>query len=541
VVRVASNFLAPKGWVKGEIICEVNRVGEISVVLDIQSWENNERPSEPTSLESRDWLISGIQSNHSSPWSEYVMPQPTKNTILSMSIETPNGGRLTSNHIPYYGWDPIGNTVSLHPDIITYIAGGQSKSDAKYWIIPCINLVLSPSFGVTQAHRYTNLREHPLRIFPIPAGTDDFLASDASIQDKGWIQHNLVAMSYIVGFFYNGAPAFIERLPDNNQITQELDDGVARLGVTSVMIGEYSSEEAEMRPVDLLPVLSLATGRPVGGSWIEFRDEDAQLVYRIHANLGRYTYGHGRPVVHDVIHRGGLGKLLTEAGHSTILSNPLIRGALRNSAQAISGEDVTTICYYTFTVLDGIFKYYNIEPLIHPLKSFLTQAQISNIEQILTQAKKDIESLKTKITDPTSPTGKKQSEIIEKVAQKARSQPLEKRSEFGDKLATLVGRMSLNDIEVLSSYFQNIDTWIDKVNLYRNTTMHATHYDNIFDPQTRQDLEQILPHLIDILIRVLLKAVGYTGNYAPYMESPNSSEEVDWVKQSTSARSLGYK
>lgn len=307
------------------------------------------------------------------------------------------------------------------------------------------------------------------------------------------------------------------------------------------MIGTYSSETDEMRPVDLLPILGLATGRPVGASWIEYRDQSANLVYRIHANLGRYTYGRGRPVVHDIIHRGGLGNLLTEAAQSTALSNSLIRGALRNSAEAISGEDSTTIFYYTFTALDGLFTYYNIGQMIHPLKSFLAQSQISDIEKILAQAKKDIEYLKTKIAAPNSPTGKQQSEIIDRIANKTRSQPLEKRTQFGDKLVALVQHFGFSDLDVVANYYPNTDVWIDKVNMYRNTTMHATHYSNIFDPKTRQDFEQITPHLIDILIRVLLKTIGYTGNYAPFMEAPNSSEVLDWVTLSTSPRNLGYK
>jgi hypothetical protein len=41
----------------------------------------------------------------------------------------------------------------------------------------------------------------------------------------------------------------------------------------------------------------------------------------------------------------GLGKLLTEAALSPILSDSLVRGALRNCAMAISGEDGTAIFY----------------------------------------------------------------------------------------------------------------------------------------------------------------------------------------------------
>ncbi|MCL4237649.1 MAG: hypothetical protein KJ047_05330 [Anaerolineae bacterium] len=534
-------FLSPKGWVEGEFSCEVSRLGEMTVIVKVQVWHNSEMPSDPTSVASRDWLVSGVQLNSGTPWPMYPEPMPIKNTIVSIDVEASDGGRLTSKDIPHYAWNPIENTMKLYLDLATFIANNQSKTNAKYWVLPCINVNLKHPFGITQAHKYTELWQHPLRVFPVPERTRAFLESEAPEQDKAWVFHNLTALSYVVGFLFDGKPAFIERLPDYDRIIQDLMDGQSRLDATSLMVGVYSSEVDEMRPLDLLPVLGLATGRPVGASWIEFRNEDTNLVYRIHGNLGRFTYGHGRPVVHDVIHRGGLGQLLTEAARSTMLSEPLIRGALRNTAHAISGGDATTIFYYTFTAFDGLFTRYSIEQKIHPLTSFLSQSQIDDIKRILVQTKTDIESLKTKITNPNSIAGRQQSSVIDKVANKARSQPLEKRSRFGDKLVALMMHFGISDMEVLATHYPDIEVWITQVNDYRNTTMHATHYENVFDPGARQNFEFITPHLIDILIRILLKTVGYTGNYAPYMETPNSSESLDWVTPTSSANSLGYK
>ena len=125
-----------------------------------------------------------------------------------------------------------------------------------------------------------------------------------------------------------------------DQIAQDLESGEARLSVTSLMIGAYTTEDKELNPADLLPVLGLATGRPVGASWIEFRDQNKNLIYRLHCNLGRDSYKRGRSVVHDMTNQGGLGKLLTEASKSGFIYKSLIRVALRNTANAISGEDL---------------------------------------------------------------------------------------------------------------------------------------------------------------------------------------------------------
>ena len=157
--------------------CEVNHVGEMTTILHIASWENREESNDSMSIDSRDWLISGIRVKSSSPLRMRAMPQPTKNTITSMRLQVSNGGNLTSDQIPYYTWNLYDNTVELHADVATYIAPNQTKTNAEYWVLPCINLVLD---GATLAYKYTNLRRHPLRVFPIPEKTDDFLVSDAS-------------------------------------------------------------------------------------------------------------------------------------------------------------------------------------------------------------------------------------------------------------------------------------------------------------------------------------------------------------------------
>jgi hypothetical protein len=533
-------FSKPKGWVKGETTVDVNHIGEMTVTIRIDKWCNDAATENLSPDDSRDWLLSGHKRDDSDnlPWRIYLTSQLNNNEIVSFQLQLNDKSVLSSNSIVGYDWDVYSNVIQLYLNTATYISEKRQKSGAKYWVLPCINLNFGMPFGRVWADRYKNLKRHPLRIFPVPEKTDAFLESDASKEDKAEVKGYLTAMSYIVGFFYNGEPAFIERLPHYDESIQKLADGDTRLSVTSLMVGEYKREEDESRPIDLLPVLGLATGRPVGAAWIEFRDENSDLVYRLHGNLGRYTYAHGRSVVNDIVHRGGVGQLLTDATQSQKLYDPLVGGALRNAARAISGEDRTTIFYYMFTALDELFTYYDIPQKIHPLQSYLTAAQKNDIVEILTQAQKDILKL---VNNPTSPPNNKQIETIQRVANKARSQPLDKRTEFGDKLVALLNHFSFSDIDVLGSRYSDIDEWVKKVNSYRNTTMHATHYNNVHSAEERKNFEQITPHLLDILIRVLLKTLEYKGNYAPCMQHLNSSEELDWVKPTISPRELGYK
>lgn len=110
----------PKGWVDGQITCDVNHVGEMTVILEVQDWENYEEPNDPKSVDSRDWLISGIKVTDNLPLRMYVKPQPTNNSIVSMRLQTSDGGSVASDNIPNYKWDPIGNTIKLYVDSVTY-------------------------------------------------------------------------------------------------------------------------------------------------------------------------------------------------------------------------------------------------------------------------------------------------------------------------------------------------------------------------------------------------------------------------------------
>ncbi|HRE46667.1 MAG TPA: hypothetical protein PLD47_03000 [Aggregatilineales bacterium] len=530
-------FSNPQGWVEGKMICEVNHVGDMSVVLEIREWGNENEPNEPQSILSRDWLISGVrvESKLSSEMCVIPIPPPTNNSITSMTLKTTEGDKLTSEKISNYTWDPIRAMIRLYVDVATYSVNNKSKGNAKYWMLPCINLNLHLSFGVIKANNHKNLKQHPLRIFPVTKKIDDFLSSETSEEDKAWVRHNLTAMSLVVAFCYNNELAFIERLPDYNQITQDLANGVARLGVTSVMVGVCSSksESDETHPADvLLPTLSLATGRHVGASWIEFRDENGGLVYRIHANLGRYTYGRGRPIIDDLIHQGGLGRLLTQASQSNAVLQSAIHKASDNAALAISGEDTTQVFYYLFTAFDELFTHYNIEEKIHPIKISLTEEQIRSIKDILKETADKIKQLES------TPDERR---TIEKVADSVCSQPLQKRTSFGDKLIALLTLLKFVDRDVVSKYYGNSDDWARKVSDYRNRTMHRIGYKDIHKPETRQEFEAIIPHLVDILIRMLLKAIGYEGKYAPFMKGSNFSEPLDWVSSSTPSRELGYK
>src|SRR5262249_38326872 len=88
--------------------------------------------------------------------------------------------------------------------------------------------------------------------------------------------------------------------------------------ITAVMVGETHTQTLDFAdyeslfPLDMLNLLSIATGVRVGAPWIEFRDEAGEIVRRVHICFGNSIYQRGHAVVLDY---GGnaIGNLLTRA------------------------------------------------------------------------------------------------------------------------------------------------------------------------------------------------------------------------------------
>jgi hypothetical protein len=77
--------------------------------------------------------------------------------------------------------------------------------------------------------------------------------------------------------------------------------------------------------------------------------------------------------------------------------------------------------------------------------------------------------------------------------------------------------------------------------MFRGTVMHAGYFDLKTSDDDIMSLYHVLLHLHDIVVRIVLKMLGYDGPYSPAVLEYVSCEPVDWVKPDTSPRKLGYK
>lgn len=56
-----------------------------------------------------------------------------------------------------------------------------------------------------------------------------------------------------------------------------------------------------------------------------------------------------------------------------------------------------------------------------------------------------------------------------------------------------------------------------------------------------EEVWAIWKHVHDILIRIVLKMIGYTGTYQPAIRDEQVAKPVDWVTPDLPATELGYR
>src|SRR5690606_11370634 len=121
----------------------------------------------------------------------------------------------------------------------------------------------------------------------------------------------------LIVFEFGDDPAFIEALPDYDRRRERLLSRQDPTTITAVMVGTIGNNRIdtesilEWLPVDLLPVLGLASGSEVAAPWVEIRDAEGNLVRRLHIPFSVPIFSRGRGATDERLHRG-TGALLTQ-------------------------------------------------------------------------------------------------------------------------------------------------------------------------------------------------------------------------------------
>jgi hypothetical protein len=171
------------------------------------------------------------------------------------------------------------------------------------------------------------------------------------------------------------------------------------------------------------------------------------------------------------------------------------------------------------------------------LAARLETAQAQAVKTLLKEVADKIRAMRSAELDP----GRKAA--LETIAGRAQSAAQTEKS-FGLAVADLAKKFGFPDEQVLDTHLAahphpTGKTWPGVLTHYRAA---ATH-DAYFDFASREELFAILRvtnHLHDLLLRVVLKTVGYDGSYQSPIPPVMPRDSVDWVTPTTPAGLLGY-
>jgi len=115
---------------------------------------------------------------------------------------------------------------------------------------------------------------------------------------------------------------------------------------------------------------------------------------------------------------------------------------------------------------------------------------------------------------------------------------------LGEQVARLTEYFELHDIQIVDEYFRTYrpeadHPWTTELVRLRNQAAHGGYFE--FNPRSPypQYSGRIIAHIDDILVRSILKLVGYSGGYWSRVRT-NDWKDVDWVTPTTTQDELGY-
>jgi hypothetical protein len=521
-----AEFTNPKGWVEGEVNVQVDETGEISISMEVDPDKFYCECS--LGLENRmgdlDWLLDGRKPSVIGSAVMSGGDLNPKNTCTKLFLRTDAGSfEILDINILYFA---IHHKIQFWPHLCHFEANTTQR--AKYWVLPLSNLIAYP-FSIPGDHPFLR---HPLRFFPTL--TDNL--SDEEKQHLLFLWNN---SNNLVLFKSGRSLSFMEPLIDFEERKDRLENHQANNLITAVMVGRVGGKSIdfvqaiEWLPIDSIDLLSLATGTLVGIPWIEFRDANGHLVKRLHVGpIGQSDYHKG----HAAIDVRRLGQLLTQAPHELTPSlRVAIRHTVRGSNKGLGREDNFS---HLVRALDTLCQASSLA------SSSIDPSRLIAIKQIT----KDASAAIRQVAEQAKAAGSLDEEktIRNIVAQRVSTATnFEQRPKFDEAISLLLDNAKLPDAYIVESFYKvtlrldTRETLPAVLSMYRARSIHDNYFvlsDGTHDPR---DITRIQRHLHDILLRLILKKLNYTGVY----HSPiarGGEVPLDWVKPDTPASELGY-
>jgi len=426
---------------------------------------------------------------------------------------------------------------------LTTLAGEFTPTGAaggKYWAAPLVNFVSQAKF---RSHETDN---HPLRLFSTPV-------VPADLPEQQRFHALLVANSKndLIPFRYEGAPAFIELLPDYKEQAELLEIGAIQKRATAVVVGSLGShpcsateEVKSWFPFDLLFALNLSSGARVNIGFIEIRDDSAQLVKRFHISPAEERYERGFRVINEVIDSGSSGSATARLINAILgIADPdkrrLIRVVIGHLVRAgLLRQSLENSFDHLVRGLEALTKFHGLssQNLLHGVPTVEQAAVRSHLEAAQTAIQAAAQSLRVAGDSGSA-------DRLARIADRAASAD-QKETGFGFAVSSLLQKYSLPDEEIVNAYYQSHPrpdsmSWGQVLSAYRGDVIHIG-YLQLTHSAALRDVYRYIRHLHDLMVRILLIEIGYTGSYEPTVSKWTNPKPVNWVTASTPAAELGY-
>ena len=502
-------FTNPPGQIEGPAVVRVDRRGQTVVTID------NEVDPGP-----------GFQFHHGSVSAENLRRPGFSNPCSLVEVQTADGTFIADERIflDSTGTQSRPQRVRLTPSRARYVA--NIAEQARYWVLPLTNFVL-PDFewgGRADARWRRSVQRRMKRAGPVPPAEDPPTAQPVRIR-----------------FSLCGQQAFIQLLPDYTNRVERLERGrVANLLTAFVVAPAHANsvsftDHKNLFPVDMLAMLTLATGVRVGAPWVEFRSSRWELVRRDYIQFGTPAYEHGRSALSPRA-PGAVGPLLTGLFSSPELGQNYLRAAVHQAIEAAFPCTLEIRVVHLVRSFETLCRHFGFGAM--NLTSNLDAAQIAEVNAALTAAIVRVAALRMVEADPD------RRRSLQRIGDRVRSMS-QKENDFGRAVLELLRRFDLPDADVLQPHLAahpvaGNDNWPGLISCYRGTVTHEGYFDLSSGRHDTFEILDVTDHFHDVLLRVLFKIVGYEGPYQIQMPPRYRCEPVAWVTLATHPRALGY-
>lgn len=434
-----ATFDSPAATVEGPATADFDDRGNATITLDVDVIAC------PTALRFGLWeLVSG-----------QVVPPGGSMGIGSPFARNPCSGLAITTSLGVFNARP----VSYNPELTGFATGKLSfdihrgqydegpASSVAYWVLPLLNY----------AERLLGPRprpSHPLRL-----------------RSEG--PHRTIL------FDYAGSPGFLEQLPDIDERRIELQESRAPRLLTGVLVGSLAGSAPTLDtfpswpPLDLVTLLSVASGVRCVPAWIELRDPSGNLLTRIHSSWGSPVFHEGRRII-DETSNPQTGRLLTTSMASSRFGSDWLRVILKHLValsrlEGASLEDHVGSCAQVF---ERILFQESIGP--DDLTATLDQATKTSVTTALGAAARSIRA--NSVSDAAARAAL--ARIADRVISAAGRE-----NDLGLRIGQLAAKKGAHDFDIVNAYYQGhpradgITTLQRVISRYRGTVVHNAFFD----------------------------------------------------------------